>query len=205
MAGVSMTLGEKPGPLTAGEWERARLHAYFTERILARPRGLARLGAVATLHHERLDGSGYHRGVPAALQPPVARVLAVIEVYRSMGEARAYRAAHPPDAIAAELQRAVRVGWLDAAAVDAVLAVAGYRRPRGGPAQVAGLSGREIEVLRLLARGHSNRQIAHQLAISPATVDHHIRHIYTKIDVSTRPAATLFALQHSLVGPADAE
>jgi DNA-binding NarL/FixJ family response regulator len=66
---------------------------------------------------------------------------------------------------------------------------------------MAGLTEREVEVLRLLARSRTNRQIAQALTLSEHTVDHHIRHIYAKIGVSTRAAATMFALQHHLVGP----
>ena len=66
--------------------------------------------------------------------------------------------------------------------------------------QVGGLSAREIEVLRLVARGRSIREIAKDLVISPKTADAHIRHIYSKAGVSTRAAATLYAMQHDLIG-----
>ncbi|MGH2730238.1 MAG: HD-GYP domain-containing protein, partial [Actinomycetota bacterium] len=58
--GIPNSIWDKPGPLSDAEWERVRLHTYYTERMLARPPDLARLGALAALHHERLDGSGYH-------------------------------------------------------------------------------------------------------------------------------------------------
>jgi DNA-binding NarL/FixJ family response regulator len=64
---------------------------------------------------------------------------------------------------------------------------------------VAGLTVREVQVLSLLARGVSNRNVAKSLSISEKTVGNHVEHIYTKIGVSTRPAATLFALQHGLL------
>jgi HD-GYP domain-containing protein (c-di-GMP phosphodiesterase class II) len=200
MTGVSISICDKPGPLSEGDWERVRLHPYYTERILARPKGLAQLGALAALHHERLDGSGYHRSLPAPLLPPAARILAAADTYQAMIEARAHRAAHSPEAAADELRREARAGQLDGDAVRAVLDAAGHRVPRARAEQIAGLSEREIEVLRLLTRGHSNRQMARQLTISERTVDHHIRHIYAKIGVSTRPAATMFAMQHHLVG-----
>jgi DNA-binding NarL/FixJ family response regulator len=69
----------------------------------------------------------------------------------------------------------------------------------------AGLTAREIEVLRLLARGMSNRQIANQLVVTPKTVANHLEHIYTKIGVSSRAAATLFASQRGLVGAFEAD
>jgi DNA-binding NarL/FixJ family response regulator len=71
---------------------------------------------------------------------------------------------------------------------------------------VGGLTAREIEVLRLLARGRSIRQIAHELVISPKTADAHIQHIYAKAGVSTRAAATMYALRHGLLdGGSDAQ
>jgi HD-GYP domain-containing protein (c-di-GMP phosphodiesterase class II) len=203
MTGVSISICDKPGPFGEGDWERMRLHTYYTERILARPRGLAQLGALAALHHERLDGSGYHRSLPAPLLPPTARILAAADAYQAMIEPRAYRPAHKPESAADQLRRDARAGRLDGDAVRAVLDAAGHRVPRARAEQVAGLSERELEVLRLLARGHSNRQMARQLTISERTVDHHIRHIYAKIGVSTRAAATMFAMQHHLVGEGD--
>jgi DNA-binding NarL/FixJ family response regulator len=68
---------------------------------------------------------------------------------------------------------------------------------------VAGLSEREVEVLRLIARGQTVKQIAPQLGISTKTVDSHIQHVYTKIGVSTRAGATLFAMEHQLLGDSD--
>jgi HD-GYP domain-containing protein (c-di-GMP phosphodiesterase class II) len=202
MTGLPLLLCEKPRPLTEGDWERVRLHPYYTERILARPRALAGIGAVASLHHERLDGSGYHRGATAPLLPPTARVLAAADVYRALLEARPYRAALAPEAAADVLRREVRAGRLDGEAVRAVLEAAGHRLPpaRRAGDQVAGLTERELEVLRLLARSHTNKQIAQALTLSERTVDHHIRHIYAKLGVSTRAGAALFAMQHHLLG-----
>ena len=54
-------------------------------------------------------------------------------------------------------------------------------------------------MLRLAARGHTTREIADRLFISPKTADHHIQHIYGKIGVSTRAAAALWAMQHAVV------
>lgn len=198
--GVSAGIWGKPGPLTDEEWERVRLHPYYTERVLARPLALAPVGALAALHHERLDGSGYHRGAPAALLPPGARILAAADVYQALTELRPHRPAHTPDAAAAELQRQVRAGRLDGEAASAVLAAAGHRGRPARRAYPAALSGREVEVLRLLARGRSTREIATSLVITEKTADHHIQHIYAKIGVSTRAAAALFAMQHGLLG-----
>ena len=199
--GITSAVWGKPGPLTQGEWERVRLHSYYTERILARPHALAQLGVLASLHHERLDGTGYHRGAPATMLRPEARLLAAADVYHALTETRPHRPARSPEAAANELQAAVRAGRLDGDAANAVLSAAGHRiqrRRRGWP---AGLSEREVQVLRLVARGLSDAQMAERLYLSKSTVHHHVQHIYDKLGVSTRAAATHFALQHDLLEP----
>jgi HD-GYP domain-containing protein (c-di-GMP phosphodiesterase class II) len=198
-AALPTTIWEKRGSLSLGEWERVRLHPYYTERILARSATLARYGSVAALHHERLDGSGYHRGAPASSIPPAARILAAADVYHALTEARPHRSAHSPDAAAGILQDEARRGRLDTDAVTAVLAAAGHRAKPVRREWPAGLSDREVEVLRLLARGLPSRRIADHLAISEKTVGHHIAHIYDKLDVSTRASATFLAMQHGLL------
>ena len=196
---VSARIWGKEGPLTNAEWERVRLHPYYTERVLAQSKALTPLGQLAALHHERLDGSGYHRGVPASLQGACARILAAADVYHAMLEPRPHRLAHSPEKAASALEREVREGHLDRDAVNAVLAAAGQKARRARRAWPEGLSEREVEVLRLIARGLANRQMADWLGISKVTVGHHIQHIYDKIGVSTRAGATLFAMQHDLL------
>jgi HD-GYP domain-containing protein (c-di-GMP phosphodiesterase class II) len=197
--GVSAGIWGKPGPLSEHEWERVRLHTYYTERILARPAALARLGALAALHHERLDGSGYHRGARASDLTPAARILAAADAYHAMIEPRPHRPARAPEAAATTLRDEARAGRLDRAAVDGVLAAGGHRPRETRRALTAGLSEREVEVLRLIARGQSMQQAARTLSISRKTVDNHIQHIYAKIGVSTRAGATLFAMEHDLL------
>lgn len=197
--GVSATIWEKPGPLSDREWEQVRLHPYYTERILARPGALAALGAVASLHHERLDGSGYFRRVSAAQLSPAARILAAADVYHAMTEARPHRPAHSPEDAAQLLHHEGRAGRLDDEAIAQVLAEAGHRIRTPHQTLVAGLSERELEVLRLVARGHTMKQIAAALTISSKTVDNHIQHIYNKTGVTTRAGATLFAIERHLL------
>lgn len=197
--GVSAGIWGKRGPLSEREWERVRMHPYYTERVLARPGVLFRLGALAALHHERLDGSGYYRGLPASMLSPAARILAAADVYHAMTEPRPHRSALVPELAAEQLQREVRAGKLDSEATNSVLAAAGHQVHMTRRELVAGLSEREVEVLRLIARGHSKKQIAGLLIISEKTVDNHIQHIYNKIGVSTRAAATLFAMEHDLL------
>jgi len=195
--GVSNAIWDKAGALSVAEQERVRLHPYLTERMLAGS-ALAPLGAIAVQHHERLDGSGYPRGLSGAALSPVVRVLAAADAYCAKREPRAHRSELPADDAAAHLRREVKAGRLDGDAVEAVLRAAGHaaRRKRAFP---AGLTAREVEVLRLVARGLSNHEIAARLGISKKTAAHHVEHIYTKIDVSNRARASLFAVQHGLM------
>jgi HD-GYP domain-containing protein (c-di-GMP phosphodiesterase class II) len=196
--GVSNSIWDKPGPLGAGEWERVRLHPHLTERMLRQSEALAPLGAIAVQHRERLDGSGYPRGLAGSAISRPARILAAADAYQAMRELRPYRPPRTPEEAAAELRADVKASRLDGEAVEAVLAAAGHRVAlrRTGP---AGLTQREVEVLQLLARGLSNKQIAARLVISPKTVGNHVEHIYAKIGAATRTAAGLFAMQHGLL------
>jgi HD-GYP domain-containing protein (c-di-GMP phosphodiesterase class II) len=196
--GVSNAIWDKPGPLGPGEWERVRLSPYLTERMLHQSEALAPLGAIAVQHRERLDGSGYPRGLSGAAISPSARALGAADAYQAMREPRPHRPAHSAADAAAQLRAEVKAGRLDGDAVEAVLAAAGHRVPRRreGP---AGLTAREVEVLRLVARGLSNKAIAEQLVISPKTVGNHVEHIYAKIGARNRAAAGLFAMQHGLL------
>ena len=211
--GVSNAIWDRPGPLSAGEWERVRMYPYLTERMLHQSAALAPLGEIAVQHRERLDGSGYPRGLSGGAIGRLARILGAADAYQSMREPRPYRPARPAPEAAAEMRAEVRAGRLDAAAemraevracrldgaaVDAVLEAAGHRLPRRREA-LAGLTAREVEVLVLLARGLSNKQIAERLVITPKTAGNHVEHIYAKIDASSRAAAAMFAVQHGLL------
>ena len=197
--GVSNAIWDKPGPLTDSEWERVRLHPYLTDRMLANVEPLAGARELAARHHERLDGSGYPRGLTAVALTPADRILAAADVYHALNESRPHRPARTPDEAAAELRAEAKAGRLDGDAINAVLRAAGHRAPvrRDWP---AGLTAREVEVLGLLARGDSNKAIAKKLVVAPKTVSNHVEHIYAKIGVSTRAAAAIFAMQHGLVG-----
>jgi HD-GYP domain-containing protein (c-di-GMP phosphodiesterase class II)/DNA-binding CsgD family transcriptional regulator len=196
--GVSNAIWDKRGPLTAAELERVRMHPYLTERMLASSEALARLGAIAVQHHERLDGSGYPRGLSGDALTPEGRTLAAADAYHAMTEARPHRPAHTDAEAAAELRAGVRRALFDSAAVEAVLGAAGHpvKRRREWP---GGLTSREVEVLRLLVRGLSNKEIAEQLTISRKTTGTHVEHIYTKLGVSNRAQASLFAIKHGLM------
>ena len=197
--GVSNAVWDKPGQLNAGEVERVRLHPYLTERMLAASPGLAPLGATAVQHHERLDGSGYPRGLRADALTPCGRVLAAADAYQAKLEPRPYRPALVPADAASWVRGEVRAGRLDANTPEAVLRGAGHpaRRRKSQP---SGLTSREVEVLRLLALGLTNKGIAGALVISPKTASRHIEHIYAKIGVSNRARASMFAVTHGLMG-----
>ena len=198
-AGVPNGIWDKAGPLTSEEWERVRLHPYFTERILARCSGLAPLAVLAGSHHERLDGSGYHRGSAASALSRPARLLAAADAYQAMTQERPHRPALSKAAAARQLAQDAAEGKLDAEAVRAVLEVAGQSAHRPRQMWPAGLTDREVEVLRLVSQGRSNPSIARDLQITRKTVGHHVEHIYGKIGVSTRAGAALFAMQHDLI------
>jgi HD-GYP domain-containing protein (c-di-GMP phosphodiesterase class II)/DNA-binding CsgD family transcriptional regulator len=196
--GVSSAIWDKAGPLSTAERDQARLHAYHSERILARIPPLTGLAKLAGQHHERSDGSGYHRGFLAAQLTMPSRVLACADAYRRWIEDRPYRRGLVPARAADRLEVEARAGRLDADAAAAVIEAAGL--PHGvRRARPADLTERQVEVLRLVSRGLSNAAIAERLVLSRRTVEHHVQDIYLKIDASTRAGAAMFALQHGLL------
>ncbi len=196
---VSSAVWEQPRPLTSTQWEQVRLHPYHTERILGRSSTLAELAQIAGMHHERPDGSGYHHGVAGASFPIEARLLAAADAFQAMTQERPHRPAMPPDEAARQLETGAGAGAIDVECARAVIEAAGQQPARRRGSWPAGLSDREVDVLRLLAAGSSNRDIAEQLVISRRTAEHHVQHIYAKIGASTRASAALFAMEHGLV------
>ena len=197
--GVSNAIWDKPGELTPAEFERVRLHPYLTDRILASSPTLAPLGAIAVEHHERLDGSGYPRGLHSSALTPASRILAAADAYRTWLEPRPHRPAVTPQRAGERLRAEVDGGRLDGGAVDAVLRAAG-ERVAGRRSLPSGLTPREVEVLRLLALGLTHAEIADKLVISRKTARNHVEHIYAKIGVSNRALASLFAVRNGLIG-----
>lgn len=194
---VPVRIWLKTGALNESEWEQVRLHSYYGERVLSRSPALARLASIVAQHHERLDGSGYHRGARGPALTPHGKILAAAEAYQNKIEPRPHRDALSAQAAADVLKRAVREGKLDADAVGAVLAAAGHA-VAARQEMVAGLTSREMDVLRAIARGQSMKETARALGISPKTVDNHTQNVYAKIGVKTRGGATLFAIEHGL-------
>ncbi len=194
---VSAGIWQKPGALSIDEWEQVRLHAYHTERVLSPSPFLAALIPAATFHHERLDGTGYHRRSTAAAMTAAGRLVAAADRYQAMTQPRPHRDALPPEQAAGLLSGETGSGGLDPRSVAAVLEAAGHSsQPITRP---AGLSEREVEVVALLARGYQTKQIARALGISPKTADHHVRNSYAKMGVSTRAAAAVFAMEFGIV------
>ena len=199
-AAVSNAVWEKPGPLTTAEWEQVRMHAYQSERILATSQALAPMAPIAGMHHERLDGSGYHRSCRGRDLSPAARVLAAADVFQAMTQVRPHRGALTPEQAADQLKREARGGRLDSDAVAAVLEASGQPSGRRRTdLRPGGLSEREIDVVRLVAEGCSNAEVARRLVISRRTAEHHVQHVYTKLGVASRPAVALFALENDLL------
>ncbi|WP_353810102.1 HD domain-containing phosphohydrolase [Agromyces sp. SYSU T00194] len=187
----------KPEPLSRDDREQVRLHPYHTQQVLAASPTLAALDPIASHHHEAMDGSGYHRGESGDAIHPLARILAAADAFRVRVEPRHGRPPIPPDLAAQELRDEAAAGRLDAECVSAVLEAAG--EPVGDVPRPAGLSRREVQVVARLAHGHATKQIARELGIAVKTADRHVQNAYAKMGVSSRPAATLFAMQHGLL------
>ncbi len=197
---VPVSTWMRAGALTARETDAAHLHPYHGERALFSlgDEGKAVAGLVLR-HHERLDGSGYHRYARASDLSPAARILAAAEAFQTAREARPHRQALSDAAAAAKLRALVKEGKLCAEATEAVLTAAGQSSRRAAGERIAGLTPREIEVLRLIAAGHTAKEAARRLDISPKTADNHIQNLYSKIGVATRAGAALFALERGLM------
>lgn len=200
---VPNSIWDKPGPLTRAERDRVERHPMLTEQMLRRSPALAALNPVAAAHHEKANGTGYHKGLQGDAMDTSARVLTVADIYVALTSDRADRPAHSSSDAASTVQRLAADGLLDARATEAVLAATGMTTGRlsraSRPDRPGDLTKREVEVLRLAAKGFTTAVIAEKLYISPKTAGHHIQHVYSKIGVSTRAAAALWAIQHDLV------
>jgi len=186
--------------LSAVDKEKLRLHPYYTERILSRVPALEPVAAIAGMHHERLDGTGYYRGLSGDELPVGACILALADAFQDRLQGAPNRRDLDPEDVlkAMEPEAGTRFSPECFAALAQELGVAAPspRRQRELP---AGLTGREVEVLQQVAKGDTNRQVAQALVISERTVAHHLEHIYDKIGISSRAAAVFFAMEHELL------
>jgi len=185
--GVENGIWDKTGPLSVDEWEKVRLHPYLTERILSRCVALRPLAETASRHHERLDGSGYHRQTTGQQLTSADQILAAADMWDALTTDRPQRGAAGVEDAAETMRRAVRDGRLGAEATSHVLAVAGAKTVPLTDSRPAGLTEREVDVLRLITKELTNRQMAQELFI------------YVKIGVSTRAGAAVFAMEHGLI------
>jgi HD-GYP domain-containing protein (c-di-GMP phosphodiesterase class II) len=198
----SYTLARPREKLTQAEREQLRLHPYHAERILARVPALESAAPLVAAHHERMDGKGYYRGLAGEHIPLGARIIAVADAFDELAHDSPDHVALAPE-LALERLRDQTDWSLWSEAVEALAQELGagalVRQASRNPQLPAGLTSREVEVLQLLARGMSRREVAQALVVSEHTVRHHLEHIYTKIGVGTRVAATLFAVEHDLL------
>ena len=188
---------DAPRALAGPERDRVRFHAWETHRILSATPLLAPLAAIAGASHERLDGSGYHRGTSGSGLDEASRLLAAADVYVALGQDRPHRPARP-DRVRV-LQDEVEAGRLDRRCVMALTesgAGGGAAKAVRWPDQ---LTDREVEVLVRVARGDTNKDIARRLGITAKTVAHHVAHVYVKAGIRSRAGASLYALEHHLL------
>ena len=198
--GVSNAIWEKPGPLGFGEWERVRLHPHFTERAFAQSRELASIGVLAGSHHERLDGSGYHRGTRAAGARPGGA--------DPRGRRLLRRDARVAAVQAGPRRRRCRGGAAARGERGPARRGGGRRRARGGRPPRAAATARASVGADASASSRSSscscaasrtRRSPNDLRISAKTVGNHVQHVYEKAGVRSRAAATLWAFEHDLV------
>jgi HD-GYP domain-containing protein (c-di-GMP phosphodiesterase class II)/DNA-binding CsgD family transcriptional regulator len=199
----SFVLDKPRVALTQAEREALRLHPYHAERILGRVPGLEAVAAIVGAHHERMDGDGYYRRLAGTHVPLGARIVAVADAFDDLTHEGPGRP--PLDADAAVEQMRAEVGRRFYPDVFAAFLQEDAVAPRLANKDLprltwpAGLTAREVDVLRLAAKGLTRKQMAGALYVSESTIRAHLEHIYDKIGVSTRAAATLFAVEHDLV------
>ena len=197
-AAVPNTVWERDGRLGTADWERIRLVPYWTARAGAQIPTLRAEAALASHAYERLDGSGYFRSLDGGALNLPQRVLAAACAYAALCMPRPWRAACVPADAARLLGEQAARGTFDPAAVHAVVAAAdgSTAAPHGRKAL---LSEREVDVLRRISLGESNKEAARVMGISPSTVRTHVESIFRKLACSTRAAATLKALTLGLI------
>lgn len=195
--GVATGIWDAPRELGPHERDRVRFHSWETERILDATPLFGAVARIAAAAHERDDDQGYHRGRVATEHATPAAVLAAADVWCALTASRPHRPALAPSDARDVLAGLVRARQLPREPVDAVLAAVA-QPALAAPVWPAGLTDREVEVLRHLAGGAADKQIAADLGITTKTVAHHVQHVYDKIGVRSRAGATLFAVEHRL-------
>jgi HD-GYP domain-containing protein (c-di-GMP phosphodiesterase class II)/DNA-binding CsgD family transcriptional regulator len=195
----SFVLDQPEDRLTDAERDQLHLHPYHSRQILSRVTSLGSAAAIAASHHEQADGGGYPAGLAGIQISPQASVLAVADCFDELTHDGPDRLAlSPEDALSRLRSQAAR---FSAAALEALAGQLGMSKAGGiqRPTWPNGLTDREVEVLRLVARGHDRREVAKRLVVSEGTVRSHLEHVYSKIGVSNRASATLFAVENGLL------
>jgi HD-GYP domain-containing protein (c-di-GMP phosphodiesterase class II) len=198
---IPLRILEKGDRRSASEWEYYRLHSYYTQRVLERVEPLQELVPAAAAAHEWINGQGYHRQLIGEQIPLNGRILAVADTYAQLTQQQSDQV-EPADALR-KMRPSVGTQFDESCynALAASLTSAHLvKRTATAPKrrQLGDLTEREAEVLRLLAQGQSNPQIAKALVISRKTVEHHLEHIYNKIGVTCRTSAVVYAVQQGI-------
>lgn len=216
MIGLNEQLLTKSGPLTSEEYEQFKAHPVLGGKIVAAIESLSHLEPGIRHHHEAFDGSGYPDGLAGKAIPLPARILAVADAFDALQESRSYRSAMTP----ARAYHTIEAGagrQFDPAVVEALAEVVEqsfYPQRSNGDAVMRirelsaaeeeavssfNLTPRELDVLRLVARGYSNREIAQELYLSEKTVKTHVSSLLAKLRVPDRGKATRLAFEKGLV------
>ncbi|SEJ34393.1 HD domain-containing phosphohydrolase [Paraburkholderia diazotrophica] len=199
-AAVPNPIWNAPARLSQAAWEKVRLVPYWTSRAGKQTGTLADAAELGSYAYERVDGSGYFRGASGSALSFEARVLATSAAWVALRAARPWRDALSADEAAKLLRDEAAQGRFDRDVVDALIdAGPSQRRVVNPRAQSARLSAREVDVLREISRGASNKEAARELALSPSTVRTHVESVFRKLECSTRAAATLKALALGLI------
>jgi HD-GYP domain-containing protein (c-di-GMP phosphodiesterase class II) len=197
---VPVSILEKGEHRSNSEWETYRLHPYYTQRILERVGALQELAQAAAAHHEWMNGQGYHRQLCGEQIPFHGRILAVANTYARLIQQQGEKK-DPAEVL--RKMRSLVGSQFDRRCYDALVTSVTAGDSLGQfllrSRKVDVLTEREIEVLCLLAQGRNTPQIARALDISRKTVEHHLSHIYSKIGVTCRTAAVVYAVQQGLV------
>jgi response regulator RpfG family c-di-GMP phosphodiesterase len=199
-AAVPNAIWDEPGQLSASSWEKVRLVPYWTSRAGKQTGTLKDAAELASYVYERLDGTGYFRSSGGVALPLEARVLGAAVAAVALRASRPWRAALSSSDAATLLREQAGQGRFDPEVVDALLASEGSPQPRICLTQPkVRLSPREVDVLRLISRGASNKDAAKELTLSPSTVRTHVESLFRKLECSTRAAATLKASSMGLL------
>jgi response regulator RpfG family c-di-GMP phosphodiesterase/DNA-binding CsgD family transcriptional regulator len=198
-AAVPNEIWNQPGTPTEAAMERLRLVPYWTARAARRISNLAAEAEIASFADERLDGSGFFRGASGDAIGIEGRVLGAATQWVMWQTERPGRAGLSVEQANQRLADGAQRRFFDPTVVAAMTGGPAVALKSAESSDAALLSGREIEVLRRISHGDSNKEAARTLGISPSTVRAHLENIFRKLECSTRAAATLKALTIGLL------